>query len=728
IIVMGFVGLGMAYGLATPIFEKPDEHWHMAYIASLLEARGYPAPPVVIGDLTPAQESSQPPLYYTLAAGVARAAVSDLSDRADWLVHNPGFPYIAEETLNDNKNRLMHALPESPTYGGTPLAVFVARMVALAMGAVAVGAAYGLGREAFPERHLVALTAAATVAFLPQFLFISSSVSNDSTAAATCGLAMWATTRILRRGMTSRRAASAGLALTLAALSKASAVALMPLTLLVLAANLRRPYRDSLGQLTLVAAVPLLIAGPWYLRTWSLFGDPLGASTHLAMPWAYAEPLSLIGTIGQLPGAAVSFWLAFGWGNVLLPDALYSVLNALAFLGLAGAVIAGVRNRDRVTRLSLAYAATWIGLVFVALLMWIRVLSAPLGRLLYPALPALALLLAAGWATLASPRRMWLAALPGVCLLLVSIAALPFVLMPAYARPALFSVEQLAAQPGLATDVRFDDVARLVRVDVPRDVWPRPGQEPIVRLCWEALQSDARPLMVLVQFVGEANRVVATRRTLPGLGAFPTAAWRPGDRFCDAVRVPIPQDAPAPLMVRVEVSIIDPATRTRLPAFAPDGLPLEATFVDRMKIAPAAYAEPPIEAAMNTRFGDQIALVGYAVEASTVRPGEAVSFRLYWHALRRPQADYTVFVHLRDESGETVAQGDGPPQFGEYPASFWEAGEVVTDERVIAVPADTAPGDYALVVGLYELASGDRLLIDDETSQTEVTIGWVTVQ
>jgi hypothetical protein len=306
--------------------------------------------------------------------------------------------------------------------------------------------------------------------------------------------------------------------------------------------------------------------------------------------------------------------------------------------------------------------------------------------------------------------------------LILSAAGLPAILWPAYARPAELTDDQLAAQPGRSTDVRFGGVARLIRIDVPRGDWPKPGDEPAVSLCWQALAADPRRLMVLLQFVGPENRVVATRRTLPGLGAFPTALWRPGDRFCDRVHLPLPEVTPAPAVYQVEVAMIDPGANTRLAAFAPDGTPLGATFVDRIKIAPDTYAAVAVEHEFHAGFADQIELIGYALGAEAAQAGGAIDLRLYWRALRRPDADYTVFVHLRDATGQTIAQADGQPQRGAYPTSFWDAGESVSDEHPIDVPTDAAPGGYTIAVGLYELPSGDRLPIAGDDARTEVNL------
>ena len=86
---------------------------------------------------------------------------------------------------------------------------------------------------------------------------------------------------------------------------------------------------------------------------------------------------------------------------------------------------------------------------------------------------------------------------------------------------------------------------------------------------------------------------------------------------------------------------------------------------------------------------------------------------LYWQAERRPSRDYTVFVHLESETGHLIAQQDNPPRQGTYPTSQWLPGEIVEDTYQIRVDPALPPGAYLLKVGLYDPATGRRLLRPD---------------
>ena len=94
--------------------------------------------------------------------------------------------------------------------------------------------------------------------------------------------------------------------------------------------------------------------------------------------------------------------------------------------------------------------------------------------------------------------------------------------------------------------------------------------------------------------------------------------------------------------------------------------------------------------------------------------------------------DYNLFVHLRDESGRTVATGDAPPTwFAVQPTSQWAGGDQgVSTATVISVPAGLAPGSYELVAGWYDWQTGVRLpLIDGfgNPAGDEFVLGPVTV-
>jgi hypothetical protein len=56
-----------------------------------------------------------------------------------------------------------------------------------------------------------------------------------------------------------------------------------------------------------------------------------------------------------------------------------------------------------------------------------------------------------------------------------------------------------------------------------------------------------------------------------------------------------------------------------------------------------------------------------------------------------------------------LAQASGPPDRGFRLTTSWREGEVIVDQRMLTLPAEIAPGDYALIVGFYDPDNGQRL-------------------
>lgn len=125
---------------------------------------------------------------------------------------------------------------------------------------------------------------------------------------------------------------------------------------------------------------------------------------------------------------------------------------------------------------------------------------------------------------------------------------------------------------------------------------------------------------------------------------------------------------------------------------------------------------PPAFEARDDRFGGDgwiVRLTGVA-EPERSAPGRTAPITLRWQAENQAPRDYTVFLHLRDASGRTVAQADATPHwYGPLPTSQWPAGITVLDAHALALPADLPPGVYDVVVGWYYWETQERLALLD---------------
>jgi len=111
-------------------------------------------------------------------------------------------------------------------------------------------------------------------------------------------------------------------------------------------------------------------------------------------------------------------------------------------------------------------------------------------------------------------------------------------------------------------------------------------------------------------------------------------------------------------------------------------------------------------------FGDEIALINSKSFSPSVRAGETLSITLAWKSLAAVSVNYTIFVHLAPAlDAPPVAQEDAQPCDNSYPTTWWSPGEIVEEDRRIAIPADTPPGQYVLTAGIYDWMTGQRLSV-----------------
>ncbi|MFC2030357.1 CotH kinase family protein [Chloroflexota bacterium] len=130
---------------------------------------------------------------------------------------------------------------------------------------------------------------------------------------------------------------------------------------------------------------------------------------------------------------------------------------------------------------------------------------------------------------------------------------------------------------------------------------------------------------------------------------------------------------------------------------------------------PVAYGRSPgLEAqptahAVNYSFGSALRLAGYSLRNGSLVPGDILRLDLYWQAVEQPDRDYTIFVHVLDESGQTVAQRDTMPRDNTLPTSRWPLGEVIDDTILVPLPPDSPAGKYSVALGIYYWETLEKL-------------------
>ena len=228
-------------------------------------------------------------------------------------------------------------------------------------------------------------------------------------------------------------------------------------------------------------------------------------------------------------------------------------------------------------------------------------------------------------------------------------------------------------------------------------------------LYWQARQRPAAAYeVVLTLFDGRGVPQQTIVNPAPGFTVFSNLAA--GQLLRDVYTFSVPTDAPGAYVV--QLTLRQPGSEFPLPIQDAGG---NVTInIARLKTPPRETAVPAEAIPIGTQFGEGIVL-SHAMVPEVVSLDDPLAFTLFWRSETAVAEDYTVFAHLLTPEGDFVWGQDGQPVAGLYPTSFWETGEVVVDGR--SWFADVPPGEYQLQVGLYLLATGERLPVFGANSQ-----------
>lgn len=738
IVLLVYVLAGISYAVASPFLEVSDEVRHYAMVEHLASGHGLPIHDVEMHEritaeeragLRPltyyAQEGSQPPLYYALMAVVALPF--DRSDFAERALPNP-HGRLGRADATNNWNQLVHLPGEAFPWRGVVLVVMVMRLIGVALGGIAVASTYGLAIELGISRA-VALLAAGLVAFNPMFGHIMASVNNDTLASALGALSLYWAARLIRRGASPVGAVILGALLGGAALTKASGLAVAIAAPVFVAASLvvQKRVRPAVGVLLLTWLLVALIAGWWYARNALLYGDPTGTQMMARIAGAREQIPSLAELLSEWEGFYMAFWGLFGAVNIpmqpLIYDALESVL-ALAGIGLLLVLIravstGGVRALLCEPRSLIALMAFGAFVItFGALVRWTSITLASQGRLLFPVIAAIAVLMAIGLSEIArllarlKPRAaQHLSPTVAAGLALAPLAALtllaPWVyIRPAYALPERIHEVDLPAEL-TRTELFFEGGVRWIgfRVNTPKQR-VQPGEMLDVTLYWQATQPISRNLSAFVRLFGRDDVELFALDTYPGGGMYPTTLWQPGEVIADQYRLRIERSptvtAILPTTLWLDVGVWDFVSKRFMATFDGAGAPTGRQRYEAASLNVPSALDRPAHQPVAQLEGVEV------LSARLERNEDTLTLVVDWRALQDFTEDYTTFVQVFDAEGRKLEpQADSRALGGGFSPRWWRAGDLILGDRyTLPYPADL-PG-ASVRFGLYR-ADGLRL-------------------
>ncbi len=714
LIVVVHVLAGLVSAWATPVFEAPDEGFHVAVVRWINQGNGLPVQdPDNPGDYQ--QEASQPPLYYLI--GSALTAWIDVSDWDAHFVHNPrsriGVPGTTHN-INDYK--------PVPADSGPARLTYALRALSLALSVGTVIATWVLAGQLAPGDGPLQVLATVAMALNPKAVFINASANNDNLLMVLSTLVLIVCVRQVThttgdggRKTVSRDTILLGLLLGLAALTKVSGLVLWPLAGLAL---VWRPVTErdwpglaaALAQGVLMAVVALAVSGWWFGRNWLLYGDLLGLEAMAAVAGlrpADLSPLSLLAN--EWYGFYLSYWAVFGVFTVQANETYHGLVHAFSLTAVAGCLFQLVRMRGRLS------PAAWLlvvftGLTLVGVVRWTLQTPASQGRLMFGAIAPLSIGLAAGWLALiraAVPatsttvpsgttlRPPWALTLAVAAVLAGAAFYIPLVDVGPRYRPPVSLAGGVPADATPVNAVLGDGLELLAFSAHPAPV--APGGTQRLTLYWRARARLAFDDVVVLALLTR-GQPVSVLDTWPGRGLLPLTQMQPGVVYADEYDLPVSSNAREPALLTLRVGMWRDRPETRLPVRDGAGRVADDAVLRVGRVVGPGLPLPAGEPLATFEHGIRL----WSVDARP--PGQDLA--LMWDTTGPVPADYTLFLHALDASNQKVDQADGPPLGGDWPTSAWVSGRAFSDDRTLTIPAKTY---RCLRLGWYDPATGRRL-------------------
>jgi len=151
------------------------------------------------------------------------------------------------------------------------------------------------------------------------------------------------------------------------------------------------------------------------------------------------------------------------------------------------------------------------------------------------------------------------------------------------------------------------------------------------------------------------------------------------------------------------------------------GYEIDNRWFNDVRLARYALGDTPDQACARetTIFGGIIALESCAISALAPARGDVLKIALGWRTVSTIDSRYTVFIQLLDENGILAVQRDSEPVGGSSFTSDWRFNLLVNDHHALIL--DVPPGEYTLIVGLYNGDTGARLLLENGTDYLVIT-------
>lgn len=308
-----------------------------------------------------------------------------------------------------------------------------------------------------------------------------------------------------------------------------------------------------------------------------------------------------------------------------------------------------------------------------------------------------------------------------------AIAALPLAFM------ALGLVARMG-QPPMSTLDRLDPTPTVGGVEMVGFRGPQVTNDGIaVYPYWFVRAAEPDAFQIRWQLRDTTGAVVQQMQSAPYYDAYSAQNWPVNALIDDAYLIPLPPGLNAG-QYTVHMTILDDADT-----------PLFSTSLGQVEVQQPTRQLTPTTVTQ-ALFGEHVELVGldfHVIERflnvpdttlrltaprpdlPVARPGDTLSYVLYWQTNAEIDEPYVGFMHLVDHLGRPITQRDHSPGPLLNPVAIWTPYGTYPDRYLLPIPPDAPSGLYWPHVGMYIWPEEDRFDVytpDSDASADHLTL------
>jgi hypothetical protein len=355
---------GLLFVITTPLWEGWDEAFHYSYIQILAEDESFPVYGQSIVSREIARSFDYAPLSYAsnLNVGQNHTKFADywnlpIAERLRRQQELRAIPVAEAKMLPDPLNRYRsYEAHHGPLYyllsvsayrafssSNVPARATALRLFSLLLGSITIFLAFAITRYVSREpRHLIVVPL--LLALLPLLYPTIGRISNDSLGVTLFSALVWSVLRYFARSCKVRDAFLIGAILASGLLTKAYFLAAIPAMIMIFAAAFwagRERSRLAL-HCCLIGGLVVLIAGWWFARNYSLYGNISGMQELTAN--ASLSLIDRLGAIREVPWYTSikgmlrqHIWVG-NTSALSLPRGMYQLGYGIILLSIGGAL------------------------------------------------------------------------------------------------------------------------------------------------------------------------------------------------------------------------------------------------------------------------------------------------------------------------------------------------------------------------------------------------------